>query len=916
MTPGANPSWLLGFPAGTQITGSSTSGINLVPGSGNQATFGPLSGSNTFSVSGTNGNTCWNGATSGSACFGVNAIAGTSNLILLPTASGTAGQELVGSGANPQQLSWVVNNIGCASVNGVTYSNVQAAMTAAGVNGLACVPATYAGVDIPLQTRVINLINPASQPQANGAHLFDYRWGMNVSSFFNPGWDGQNNLWNASENVCNFNENVGNALTTTSGANNLSCVLDASYYLSGTQNVNQNGYTNKTNITVHYSNGTSYTPGQFIPLFSQFQNYSSGDLAMGFDQGVKFGESNAGSDEGLEWRDISVSTGYVEYQCPLTANAVVGTTTLTCGSATQGAGTQAADRTVYDITKAYNTGTVVVGAQAGMVTITGTATNWTTSPLPTSPSTATTTSAAITVPTATTTTSAITTTGSQSIPVTSSTGFSVNAQVSISDGTPNNFDTVTITAIADGTHITAAPTKTHLTGAGVSQTEPGSVNILVGSSTGIVTNNILCVADTTSFEFVTVTNVPDGTHITGYFHLPHASGATIATGGLCGYGIEFTDDDWSTTGAIGFVSVTGTLRQVWPVVKNTSATSLTILISVAGNGDSYGGMNNTGAYKLYPIAKTWQGTHYQSNTLTIEPLAVAMSNADSLSMATGPAIKHTGMGNWQINNFFPSQGLGGYSATINYNGIVSGNDIGFGINNNTVASLYTGHGGHLSVPLGMYYNKGLYKNGLYFTVAPDNAAIFMGCNVNASGAHDCTSLFSGNCELLAQYENQGGSTDFLSYCPTSATQFWKMTFQNQAQNCTFGQTGNGISCSGGMKAANFSLTNLVSSNTAPTIAAAGCGGGAASILVSNGTAAFKIGVGTTPGSACTITMPSATTGWNCHATDITTNSTSVFLQKQTGAESQTSVTITNFSDVAVATAFVASDVLKVQCAAD
>lgn len=110
--------------------------------------------------------------------------------------------------------------------------------------------------------------------------------------------------------------------------------------------------------------------------------------------------------------------------------------------------------------------------------------------------------------------------------------------------------------------------------------------------------------------------------------------------------------------------------------------------------------------------------------------------------------------------------------------------------------------------------------------------------------------------------------------------------------------------------------NVFISTTAPTIAAAGCGGGAASIVVSNGTGAFKVNVGTTPGSACTITMPAATTGWNCFATDITTNSTSVFLQKQTGAESQTSVTITNFNDVAVATAFVASDILKVSCHAD
>lgn len=104
--------------------------------------------------------------------------------------------------------------------------------------------------------------------------------------------------------------------------------------------------------------------------------------------------------------------------------------------------------------------------------------------------------------------------------------------------------------------------------------------------------------------------------------------------------------------------------------------------------------------------------------------------------------------------------------------------------------------------------------------------------------------------------------------------------------------------------------------TAPTIVGGGCGGSAATISAQNGTAAFKIAVGTAPGSACTVTMPASVTGWNCSASDITTQTTSVSLQRQTGAESTTSVTITNFSDVTVPTSFVANDVLKVICFAD
>jgi len=109
--------------------------------------------------------------------------------------------------------------------------------------------------------------------------------------------------------------------------------------------------------------------------------------------------------------------------------------------------------------------------------------------------------------------------------------------------------------------------------------------------------------------------------------------------------------------------------------------------------------------------------------------------------------------------------------------------------------------------------------------------------------------------------------------------------------------------------------NLLISATAPIIAAAGCGGSAATVNFQNGTAAFEINVGTAPSSACTITMPAAAHHWICDANDITTNSTTVFYQKQSPAASQTTtqVMITNFSDVAAASVFIANDLLDVSC---
>jgi hypothetical protein len=125
-----------------------------------------------------------------------------------------------------------------------------------------------------------------------------------------------------------------------------------------------------------------------------------------------------------------------------------------------------------------------------------------------------------------------------------------------------------------------------------------------------------------------------------------------------------------------------------------------------------------------------------------------------------------------------------------------------------------------------------------------------------------------------------------------------------------------VMITGGIGANASGGNRLLIGNTAPTIAGAGCGGSAASIADNNGPASFAINVGTAPTSAgCAVTLPAATTAWNCWANDITTNSTSVFLVKQT-ARSTTGATLVNFSDVAVATAPTANDIWTVHCFAD
>ncbi len=108
-------------------------------------------------------------------------------------------------------------------------------------------------------------------------------------------------------------------------------------------------------------------------------------------------------------------------------------------------------------------------------------------------------------------------------------------------------------------------------------------------------------------------------------------------------------------------------------------------------------------------------------------------------------------------------------------------------------------------------------------------------------------------------------------------------------------------------------THLLISSTAPTILAAGCGGSGASIVANNGTAAFEVNVGTSNTGACSITLPTATTGWACYATDVTTTSVSVSQTKQSGLGGVTSVTLQNYTDVSATGAWVDSDKLIVSC---
>lgn len=130
---------------------------------------------------------------------------------------------------------------------------------------------------------------------------------------------------------------------------------------------------------------------------------------------------------------------------------------------------------------------------------------------------------------------------------------------------------------------------------------PGTVTLPMvasGAPAGFAVNTsqlpapsgVACVADTNDTRFPNFEtanySVVDASHITFTLNKVHAAGAVIAVGGLCGYGIEQTVD---TVGAV---------RQVFPVVGSTSATSIyyaaasTPVLGDAGDAASTSGYQN------------------------------------------------------------------------------------------------------------------------------------------------------------------------------------------------------------------------------------------------------------------------------------------------------------------------------------
>jgi hypothetical protein len=179
---------------------------------------------------------------------------------------------------------------------------------------------------------------------------------------------------------------------------------------------------------------------------------------------------------------------------------------------------------------------------------------------------------------------------------------------------------------------------------------PGTVTLPIttsGMPSGFATNTAVlpasgvgCLTETTSgipnFEMVSY-SVVDGTHVQLTLNRPHGSATAMAVGGLCGYGLEQTVD---TVGAI---------RQLFPVLGSTSATSLYYAGAVS---NVVGVKNETSAFlnDTFGIASISR----IGNVVTVTATADFADDVNGLSMTVSGVADSSYNGTYTVTTTGPN----------------------------------------------------------------------------------------------------------------------------------------------------------------------------------------------------------------------------------------------------------------------
>lgn len=192
---------------------------------------------------------------------------------------------------------------------------------------------------------------------------------------------------------------------------------------------------------------------------------------------------------------------------------------------------------------------------------------------------------------------------------------------------------------------------------------PGLPNAYQTTTTGLSAGDPVCIADTGFFEMTTIASVVDSTHLSINFTKPHFNGATLAFGGMCGYGIAI---DGSTFQYQGDPTLH---QQVFPVLGSLDSTDLLVWDHSPQQNWSKAliGSNSSAVCQSDPVAITSvSGTtvtfvdtkanfpvnpYFLNNTVT---LATSNSTYNGAFGVTGTSIYYNGESNYPAYQYTAS----------------------------------------------------------------------------------------------------------------------------------------------------------------------------------------------------------------------------------------------------------------------
>ena len=397
-------------------------------------------------------------------------------------------------------------------LNGVQYASQYA--TGAGNNGIANATATCtSGCEVAVEQTYPSVESVAPTTWSNQTHVEDNRGGATIETFLNP-LPLLNNGLNAAKTITVDSTQSAQSVLAATGSSQIfsTGMVINSNAMAGGSNVfpdiiqGSDPYF-KTTFTGLQLNGTNNTLGQHV-LFTEFQNcYGVGDCLMGGQFMQASGGFRDDADEGSHPFDRSFSEDARVFTGTCASGCSTGSTVVTIASIAN-SGTQGEGRYLVNTNpaKAITGGTLTGAGPVG---------------------------------------------GRQPSATFSGTSFPVSVFLETAQMIPTQSNSI----------------------------NPGTVTVLIATSSlpsGFANNTaalptssgVACVSDVTfpdqrplNFETAAYT-VVDGTHLQMTLIRPHANGATISVGGLCGYGIEQK------------VDTANGIRQVFPVIGSPTSTTL------------------------------------------------------------------------------------------------------------------------------------------------------------------------------------------------------------------------------------------------------------------------------------------------------------------------------------------------------